>query len=208
MKIDKINTEIERVEPGNYVFNHDMVRITKIAFNFDKETWQITTPGEHVLGDLNHQKMVEILMGHCGFESDTSRVISAALTIELSERAQLGRRLADAQNETAQYAARANQAADEKAQLAGKVTEAERIAQELRNQLTELAKRTEWLELERAQLANKLEEAKAEKEELANNSIRLKRVENGPYSESDVVVIEEPKQEEGDDADQREDEVS
>jgi DNA anti-recombination protein RmuC len=82
--IDKIHTEITRVEPGHYVFNHDMMRVSKILYNAKNGTWQITTPGEHILPSLNDQKMVEILMGHCGFEADTSRVIAAALSMELA----------------------------------------------------------------------------------------------------------------------------
>ena len=83
-KINNINTEITRVEPGQYVFNHEMARITEILYNAANDNWQITTPGKHILGDLNHQKMVDILMGHCGFEADSSRVLAAALTLELA----------------------------------------------------------------------------------------------------------------------------
>lgn len=85
IKIEKINTEITRVEPGHYVFHHDMARITKIKFHQENDCWEITTPGKHTLGDLPHQKMVEILMGHCGFEADTSRVLAAALSLELGK---------------------------------------------------------------------------------------------------------------------------
>jgi len=85
IKINKINTEVERVAAGHYIFNHQMARITKIKYNPEDESWEIFTPGKRTLSNLNHQKMVEILMGHCGFEVDTSRVIAEALSLELKD---------------------------------------------------------------------------------------------------------------------------